>query len=166
MDQPDDKALVDILRDQIQTGQVVFSLSPERWADCKVPIALRWKRVRFTSSNRLRVPARGTGVYCFVLRPSFFGPPETAYLLYVGKADRRRFGRRYKDYLDEKTAPQRARPHINLMLNKWEDDLWFYYAPIEDQGLVGTIENLLLSSCIPPFNINFTAMTILLRTFQ
>jgi len=108
--------------------------------------------MRFTQENRSKTPTTKGGVYGFVCRPSFDGPPETAYLLYIGKT--KRFRTRYSRYLSDQASPLKARPHIYRMLNKWGDDLWYYFAPINDVDLIDEIERSLMNSCLPPFNVD------------
>ena len=43
------------------------------------------------------------------------------------------------------------------MLNKWPDEMWFYYAPIDDLTLLGEVEAAIRDSCVPPFNLDFGA---------
>ena len=145
---------IDIIREQVIAGSKSFTLSPELWATCILPTNLEWKLVRFTDDNAVSVPTHKAGVYCFVLRPKVVGPPAAAYLLYIGKTTQ--FRTRYRRYLRDRTA-SRARPHIHEMLNKWSDEhVWFYYAPIADLDVVRPVEKILIDSCIPPFNVEFS----------
>ena len=41
------------------------------------------------------------------------------------------------------------------MLNKWPEELWFFFAKLDDCDLRTTVEDTLLNSCVPPFNIAF-----------
>ena len=145
---------VDLIRRQLETGELRFALSPERWATCQLPTPLKWNRIHFSNLNAKKVPTKKGGVYCFVLRPSFSGPPETSYLLYIGQTTQ--FRTRYRRYLTDRDAGYKRRPHVYLMLNKWPDDLWFCYAPVTDLDQLDTFENSLMDSCVPPFNIDFT----------
>lgn len=151
-----EKKIVDILRSQLEQGEVTFTHSPEFWAQCSLPVHLEWKPVQFTRNNQAKVPTRKGGVYGFVLRPSFVGPPNTAYLLYIGKT--KGFKTRYRRYLfHQSPSGYKSRPHIHDMLNKWPEHMWFYYAPIDDLALLDEVEAAIRDSCIPPFNLDFKA---------
>ena len=41
------------------------------------------------------------------------------------------------------------------MLNKWPEEIWFFFAKLDDRDLRKTVEDTLLNSCVPPFNIEF-----------
>ena len=149
-----EKEQVDIIVGQIETGTIGFTLAPGLWADCKPSVQLDWSPIRFDVANRAKLPPDTGGVYGFVLKPEVVGPPETAYLLYIGKT--KEFRRRYGEYLFyQSPSGYKARPHINSMLNKWPDEIWFYFAPLEDLNLLAQIEDTLLNSCVPPFNLEF-----------
>ena len=150
---PTQTEIVDILVDQLARGKVTFTHAPEFWEKCLLPFQLKWDRVLFTPDNRKGIPATKAGVYCFILVPALIGPPGTSYLMYVGKT--LAFKRRYGRYLSDQSQGYKNRPHINLMLNKWPDMLWFYYASIDDRGMLDEVETTLRDSCIPPFNYEF-----------
>ena len=149
-----DKEPIDLIMDQLRDGRVVFNHSPERWSHCDLPVELQWISVPFNEDNRAVIPSNKFGVYAFMLKPDFTGPPESSYLLYIGKTeDTRRFRRRYSDYLYYQRTGNR--PVISRMLRRWNGHIWFYYAPVEDVHLVDEIETTLLNACIPPYNDSF-----------
>ena len=148
---------VDLIKGQLANGQVTFILSPEMWLECRLPnaIQLDWQRVQFTDASLSDLPRDAAGVYCFVLHPTIAGPPEGAYILYIGQT--KHFKSRYQRYLRDRFSA-RARPLIHEMLNKWsEDDLWFYFATVTQTRLLDPIEDALLNGCVPPFNKDFPA---------
>lgn len=149
-----DKEQIDIIIGQLDTGSLSFVLAPARWADCQLPVQLKWYPIHFDEANKTLLPPDTGGIYGFVLEPQVPGPPETAYLLYIGKT--REVIRRYGEYLFYKSPRgYKYRPHIHNMLNKWPDEIWFFFAKLNDRDLRTTVESTLLNSCIPPFNIEF-----------
>lgn len=150
---PSLEEFVDLIRSQLEAGELKFSLSLDLWADCQIPIPLSWKCVHFTDDNAGKVPKKKGGVYGFVLQPPPQDPPETRYLLYIGRTKQMRT--RYRRYLRDKVRGYKARPHINIMLNAWPDNLWFCYATVEEIDGLPNLENILLNTWIPPFNREF-----------
>ena len=141
--------------ERLRDARVVFVHAPKMWDACILPVPLQWTSVEFTAENRDHIPSDKSGVYAFMLEPTFLGPPRSAYLLYIGKADRRRFRRRYRDYIYERDQGF-ARPPISWMLEKWEGHIRFHYAPVDDVSLIPQVEEALLNACIPPYNERFT----------
>jgi hypothetical protein len=130
-------------------------LSPVQWAACQLPIKLKWKSVKFSSANSKYVPNGSGGVYTFVVKPDIADHPACSYLLYVGKADKS-FRERYYAYLQDKRLGDKSRrPHVEDMLSKWDGHLWFYYAEIDRQELIPSIEEILLAAYLPPTNKSF-----------
>ncbi len=149
-----DQEYVDLVINQLREGRVVFTHSPERWSQCVLPADLQWMSVPFTEDNQDSVPSDQFGVYAFMLEPAFVGPPKSAYLLYIGQTgDTRGFRRRYGDYLYYQRTGNRF--VISRMLRRWDGHIWFYYAPVADATLLDGIENVLLNTCIPPYNDKF-----------
>lgn len=141
-------------------------LSPAQWAGYSNPIQLSWNCVKFDPANADTVPDT-TGVYTFVVNPGICQHPATHYLLYLGRARGVTLRRRFKDYLREKTA-DKGRPPVQLMLNKWPDHLWFYYAPVPNSSVIDALEEDLLAAYLPPVNQSFpaTISKILKGVFQ
>ncbi len=149
-----DQDFVDLVINQLQKGRVVFTHSPERWSQCTLSADLLWMSVRFTEDNQASVPSDQFGVYAFMLEPDFVGPPMSAYLLYIGQTgDTRGFRRRYGDYLYYQKTGRRV--VISRMLKRWDGHISFYYAPVADVTLLDDIEDVLLNTCIPPYNDRF-----------
>ena len=123
------------------------------WIECNLPVELKWQSVEFGQDYRNDVPAEQFGVYAFMLEPKFSGPPQTAYLLYIGKTARA-FRTRYGEYLDIELK-RFGRTPIGRMLERWSGHVCFHYASIEDQNRIDEIEEALLNACIPPYNQRF-----------
>ena len=132
-----------------------FILSPSQWAGYANPTVLRWKRVKFSASNVASVPS-SNGVYSFVVDPEICNHPATHYLLYIGRARGVTLRGRFGDYLREQVK-DKGRPHMKMMLNKWKDHLWFYYAEVPDASAIDALEEDLLAAYLPPFNRSFPA---------
>ena len=149
---PRDDTPVEDLFEYMRDGRVPFMLAPEFWGAISLPVKLKWSRVHFSATNSSKVPSSKLGVYCFLLRPDVEGPPDTAYLLYIGKTQRN-FRVRFREYLIEmKGKRSKDRWTISSMLNKWPEWIWFYFAPIEQGSMVPEVENELVNRCVPPFN--------------
>ena len=149
-----DKEQIDIIIDQLAKGAVTFVLAPERWAACNLSVQLDWSPILFDDASQANLLPDTGGIYSFILNPGVVGPPETAYLLYIGKT--REISRRYKDYVFYKSpSGYKYRPHIHNMLNKWPTEIWFFFAKLDDWDLRKTVEDTLLNGCVPPFNIEF-----------
>ena len=133
-------------------------LSPFQWKACRLPLALNWRAVKFTTSNRARIPKTSCGVYTFLVQPGIADHPCCSYLLYVGETERQNFRKRYGQYLRDKMAGDTSlRPHVTEMLQKWDGFLWFCYAEIKNFGLIEDVEKALLTAYLPPTNKDFPA---------
>lgn len=140
---------------ELQEHRVAFTHSPLMWGQCNLPVTLQWESVKFGPEERKDVPSDQSGVYAFMLEPSFIGPPKSAYLMYIGMTTdplRERYGR----YLTRELKRKFGRPIIGRMLQRWFDHLRFYYAVIENKILIKDIEEALLNACVPPYNQKFT----------
>lgn len=150
-----DQEFYDLIKNHLRDGRILFVHSPQAWDDCNLPVDLDWTPVSFSPANLEDVPDDQYGVYCFMLKPDFIGPPNAGYLLYVGKTEvNRRFRRRFQDYeYEQRTSiPGRA---IARALRQWAGHIWFYYAPIAQINIIKTVEDALINSCIPPCNVKF-----------
>lgn len=131
-------------------------LSPNRWAAFVCPVELAWQLIPFAANRVNDVPNNAKGVYSFVVRPGIANHPDCSYLLYVGKVQDQAFRPRYRQYLHEKQKGQDARRvHVSRMLQKWDGYLWFCYAPIEDEALIGQVEDALIAAYLPSHNRTF-----------
>jgi len=131
-----------------------FLLWKKQWDAYTVPqISLNWKCVKFEQSNKNQIPIQ-KGVYAFFVEPRLAKFPSTAYLVYIGQAgfrSDRHLRKRFGDYLQDKKTPKR--PKIHLMLNKWENYLYFYYAEVDaTQTNLKQLEQKLLDTFTPPFS--------------
>lgn len=126
-------------------------LNPKLWIKYPNRIPLKWHKIKFCASELLNVPNDSCGIYSFVVVPDIADHIACAYLLYVGKTERD-FRTRYREYLDDQDLSKKTnRFHIREMLNKWQDHLWFCYAPISQTGLIQQVEKDLINSYIPPY---------------
>jgi hypothetical protein len=131
-------------------------LSPSQWTKRNLPVELTWTSIKFTEKNKERIPKGSHGVYTFVAIPEIANHDACAYLLYVGKADKRTFRDRYGDYLYEKRLGDKTR-RVNLEpLWQLGNFLWFYYAPVAKEH-IEKVEDELLMAYIPPTNDKFPA---------
>lgn len=126
-------------------------LSPEHWQTFPAPVSLTWRVAKFKQSNARRVPNDKKGVYSFVVKPNIFNHPACACLMYVGKAEDQSLRQRFKQYFAHKVDTTR-RPHISKMLLSWPNNLWFYFATVNDSTKIDDTEQALLNAFIPPFN--------------
>lgn len=148
---------VDDLKKDIQS----FFLSPQRWRSTKGARPLKWEKLKFSEVNKAKVPTK-KGIYAFIVQhDSDYFPPH-GFIMYIGItghiAKNRTLNKRYKDYLREKK--RNKRPRVFYMLNKWEDDLYFYYVPFNKSNRINLskLEIDLNSSLIPPKGVkDFTA---------
>ena len=140
---------------ELKNHKVGFVHSPSMWSQCNIPVSLHWGSVKFGNEERHKVPRNLWGVYAFMLEPDFGGPPKSAYLVYIGKAETSLRGR-YGYYLTTELNRKFGRTMIGRMLNRWYDHLRFYYAPVADKDSIKGIEEMLLNACIPPYNQKFT----------
>lgn len=92
-------------------------------------------------------------MYSFVVQPGIAQHPNCSYLLYVGKT-KRTFRARYQEYLRDlnKDSQGTRRPHVTVMLQKWEKYLWFYYAHVDGEKLINQVETALIAAYLPPTN--------------
>ncbi len=138
--------------DTLKKYKKAFILSPDQWRALSVG-NLSWENVKFEEGNKSSVP-KTRGVYCFVIKHVSDALPSNGYIAYiglVGDSNDRTLQVRYGDYLRDQRRPKRY--HIHEMLNKWKDDIYFYYARVPDRRRsLARIETRLLDAVIPPFN--------------
>ncbi len=129
-----------------------FFLYPDFWKDAgkQIPQPLRWSRYKFRTANLTRIPT-SKGIYAFVLVPKYDNFCETRYLFYVGKTNRT-FKRRFKEYLDEKAGKGKPRVKVFEMLNQYDGHMYFYFAPIVLDNVVGQSEDCVLDTFVPHVN--------------
>ena len=132
-----------------------FILSPEHWNTCVLPIDLEWQVQPFADASKNNIPDNQGGVYTFLVQPGIANHPACSYLCYVGKAEKQSLRKRFQQYLFEKNNAKTKRFAIRRMLNWWDGHLHFCFAPIGNETIISTVEQLLLDSYIPPFNQQF-----------
>lgn len=129
-------------------------LYPTQWKKYKSPLkkTLSWTVLPFGEVSRSNVPNDRGGVYSFIVCPGIEQHPLCSYLLYVGKAIN--FRDRYNSYLKnfKKEAIRTEQPHVTVMLQKWEEYLFYCYAPIEETALIEETESRLIQAYLPPTN--------------
>lgn len=129
-----------------------FILSPVQWEALNIP-ALDWQHVKFTQEHKNVVP-KTRGIYLFIIRHDSNLLPLHGYIAYVGltgDTNERTLYVRYGEYLRDQRRPKRL--HIYELLNRWKNDMYFYYAAIPDKSQSLTdIETNLLDSLVPPYN--------------
>ena len=138
--------------DDLRLAKQEFMLSPQQWRTLDIP-SLDWEFVRFSKENKETIPQK-KGIYCFIIRHDHAALPMHGYIAYVGltgKSEQRNLRVRYSEYLRDQVRPKRI--HIHQMLNRWSDDLYFYFSVVENNDIgLTTIETALLDALIPPFN--------------
>ena len=140
--------------DTLESFAKTFVFCPRQWEQFDPPTQLSWRSLKFTRTNRDRVPSE-SGIYAFVLRKYSRAFPQHGYIMYVGITGSDGGGtlkKRYSAYLSEKKNLKR--PKIHYLLNKWPDDLYFYYAELDPVYDIKAVEQQLCDAIIPPCNIN------------
>jgi hypothetical protein len=131
--------------------------------------ALTWQRVKFEVSNKPSVP-NVPGLYVFTLELEYPSFPEHGYILYVGQTgansqsgstSSRTLRERFGEYFHEKRSAS-GRAAIKYMLNEWDGDLSFYYAPIPNQARISKLEGKLIDATRPPVNRRFVGLEVAL----
>lgn len=133
-----------------------FILSPQQWERYQERVGLQWSAVQFGPQYVSQVPNDQIGVYSFVASPGIANHPALAYPMYVGMTAEQSFRTRYEQYLQEPNK-RKPRPAIVTMLTCWPRHLYFFYAPIQDVGVIKQVEDDLLSALLPPYNTIFPA---------
>ncbi len=143
--------------DFVTKGDIVlhirkFLLYPKHWEDPakQITTTLVWKKVKFTKKNKVSVPNK-TGLYCFVINPSYKNFIETKYLFYIGQTQNS-LNTRYQNYLDEQAGKGKPRVKIFEMLNLYQKYVDFYYVEISDLILVDSYEKILINTFVPHIN--------------
>lgn len=130
-----------------------FFLWKKQWDTYNSPhVPLNWQCVKFDRNNANLVPNE-KGIYAFFIEPRIANFPSHGYLVYLGQTghnSNRNLRNRFKDYLGYKKSPKRRRVH--LMLNTWEDYLYFYYVKVDATVIdIKSLEQYLLDIFTPPF---------------
>ncbi|WP_329740728.1 hypothetical protein [Dyella sp. A6] len=131
-----------------------FHLDMARWRKFRAPCVLNWTMTRFLPSSRPQIPAT-RGIYVFTLRLEPSELPAHGMILYMGITGdkssatlRSRFGQ----YLQGQRRVD-ERPKVLDMLLRFEDHLFFNFAPIPDPAInLEALETEFLDAVDPPIN--------------
>jgi hypothetical protein len=138
--------------DGLRKYKKTFILSPEQWQLLNIP-RLDWHHVKFLRENRDVIP-QVRGIYFFMIKYETNLLPSHGYIAYVGLTgdqNERTLHLRYGDYLRDQSRPKRV--HIYELLNRWKNNIYFYFAEVPDrEESLTDIETNLLDSLIPPYN--------------
>lgn len=131
-----------------------FVLSPKNWRNYTLTHRLTWQSVKFEDANSATVPTE-KGVYAFVVRHDNGYFPPHGFIMYIGitgiRGSKRTLRARYGEYVREKKRNKRS--HIHFMLNAYEDDIFFFYAPVTDTAVkLDELEKALNDAIVPPMN--------------
>jgi len=129
-----------------------FLLYPQFWNDIQnqLPINLRWHYTKFDYKNIINIPSQ-SGVYAFILKPTFKNFIETRYLFYIGKTNRT-LRDRFQEYINEQEGKGKTRKKVHKMLNQFNGYLFFYWAEIPIAKNVNECEEKLLNTFVPHVN--------------
>lgn len=126
-----------------------FLLSPQQWRTFNPAITLNWQRIRFNTANRASVP-KEPGVYAFTVEYQGAGLPQHGFIMYFGITGRNLFIR-FGEYLREKSRGRRL--SVQMMLNEFEDDLFFHFVPLNlNVAQLKALETSLIDAIMPPIN--------------
>jgi hypothetical protein len=137
-----------------QTRSAKFTISPPEFKRADIVPRLNWQSVAFSPSSKALIPLE-PGLYAFVVRVPHAGLPPNGWVMYIGQTGdgtssatlRSRFGQ----YLENKKTPK-GRPKVVYMLNAWDGNLEFYFAPERTRkAQLEKLETELLGAFRPPF---------------
>jgi hypothetical protein len=143
-----------VVQKEIEYYTQRFILRPRQLVDLSLPVVLNWQRIRFVkkySSSVVEAP----GIYAFVIQHDGLGLPPHGYVAYIGQTGAERQKRtlrdRFNDYFGEKKRPKRK--HIWELLNKWDECLFFHFAPVDvKRADLAKIEQQLNDAMMPPYS--------------
>jgi hypothetical protein len=142
-------------------------LYPKFWNEFALPdgVNLTWRTLRFGEDSDEPNFVNQCGIYTFIVQPGIAGHPNASFLIYVGKTTRS-LRTRYQEYKrDLKKSPEKSkRPYVVAALRKWQNHLFFSYAPLmqapstlkDDKLLITRTENALIKGFLPCVNKEFT----------
>lgn len=109
----------------------------------------------FTNTARKHVP-NTPGIYLFFIKPNYQVYPEQSFIAYVGYS--MNLQSRYEDYLYKyKNSDEPNYYERRLMLNVWEDCLFYTYIPLAGltEKQIKLLEDKIIDSLVPPINRDF-----------
>ena len=112
-------------------------------------VKLNWHKCKFVPDAQSLVPNKH-GVYCFSIDLGQPFPENIHVPLYIGKAAPGYLSERFKSYFSERQSAS-GRPKLVIMLNKYRNRLFFWWAELS-RIHVDTVEEHLLMCCHPPCN--------------
>lgn len=138
---------------ETQTHRATFVISPSEFHRADIVPRLTWKSVKFTAAEKKGVPNE-PGLYAFVVKVPFEGLPPHGWVLYIGQAgdgsSAATLKSRFVQYLRDKQVLNRAA--IFYMLNAWDGNLDFFFAPLPTRKAdLEDLETQLLGAFRPPF---------------
>lgn len=143
-------------------------LYPKFWSEFQLPVGvtLNWRTIKFGDDSTENHFLNSCGVYSFNVIPNIASHPHASFLLYIGQTTRP-IRQRYLEYKRDlkKKAELTSRPHVTVMLQKWEKYLNFSYAPLMnakpkifvDKQLINSTENALIKAYLPCVNKDYPA---------
>jgi hypothetical protein len=112
-------------------------------------VKLNWEKCKFVPDAQSLVPDNH-GVYCFSINLGQPFPQNIHLPLYIGKAAPGYLSERFKSYFGERESIT-GRPKLVVMLNKYRNRLFFWWAELP-RIYVDAVEEHLLMCCKPPCN--------------
>lgn len=113
----------------------------------------------FTKQGRQNVP-KVPGIYIFFVVPTYQVHYTQSFTLYVGYS--MNLFTRYYDYIKYKRSDEPNHIERRMMLNIWEDCLYYSYIPMpgvtEDD--VQATEGKIIDALVPPINLDFINATV------
>ena len=144
--------------DRMKISTEEFQLNTFQWegiTKIHCPTDLTWDSLAFRAEEAPNIPLT-RGVYAFVVRPGEHPIPPHQYLMYIG-ISRRTLRARFREYFKEKARMKR--PKFYKYLTRYEDYLYFYFAPVKDESFdLRHLERALNDALLPPMNqMDFSA---------
>lgn len=118
-------------------------------------LKLKWSKPKpFKRPNKRYSPINKPGIYLFFIKPKFKLHSEHSYIMYIGYT--MNLQSRYEDYLQYQNSDSPNLLYKRIMLNIWEDYLYYSYVVINgDEETIKGIEKMMISSVVPPINKEF-----------
>jgi hypothetical protein len=138
----------------LQPYRYKVTLSPGLWGAYQQDVPLRWKRVKFEKSEQNKIPLDKNGVYSFVVESEIANHCANSYMFYVGQVNRKsgKLRARFLEYFRERDrdgASSYKREKVKRILESYRDHLWFYFAPIDEEDKIDSVEARLINAFVP-----------------